>query len=72
MICCPDAQYVCIQENLKALRARDKADEKADEKKMMEVRKKILDEGGNPDQILLIQKRMEDLEFLHQSLFLIR
>ncbi|XP_053379519.1 cilia- and flagella-associated protein 74-like isoform X2 [Mercenaria mercenaria] len=50
------------RENLKALHARDKAAGKKEEQKLEQVRQKILDEGGNPDQILLIQKRISDFE----------
>ncbi|KAL4221191.1 hypothetical protein ACF0H5_019455 [Mactra antiquata] len=50
------------RENLKALRARDKAAEKKEEQQVDQVRQKIFDEGGNPDQILLIQKRISDFE----------
>lgn len=55
-------QLHTFQENLKALRARDKAAEKEEEEKLEQVRQKILDEGGNPDQILLIQKRISDFQ----------
>ncbi|XP_052759795.1 cilia- and flagella-associated protein 74-like isoform X2 [Mya arenaria] len=50
------------RENLKALRARDKAAEKREEEKLEQVKQKILDEGGNPDQILLVQKRISDMQ----------
>ena len=51
-----------LQENLKALRARDKAATKKEDEKLDQVRQKITDEGGNPDQILLIQKRISDVQ----------
>lgn len=44
------------------MRARDKAAEKQEEEKLEQVRQKILEEGGNPDQILLIQKRINDFQ----------
>lgn len=50
------------RENLKALRARDKAAEKKEKEKLEEIKQKIMDEGGNPDQIMLIQKRISDFE----------
>ncbi|XP_052267472.1 cilia- and flagella-associated protein 74-like isoform X2 [Dreissena polymorpha] len=50
------------RDNLKALRARDKAAERREEEKLEQVRQKILEEGGNPDQILLIQKRISDVQ----------
>ena len=53
---------VFFQENLKALRARDKAAERKDNEKESEKRQEILNEGGNPDEILLIQKRYDDLQ----------
>ena len=54
--------YFSYQENLKALRARDKAAERQNSQKEFEKRQEILNEGGNPDEIMLIQKRYEDLQ----------
>ena len=51
-----------FQENLKALRARDKAAERQNSQKEFEKRQEILNEGGNPDEIMLIQKRYDDLQ----------
>lgn len=60
--CYGKISFGLLQENLKALRARDKAAEKQEEEKLEQVREKILEEGGNPDQILLIQKRINDFQ----------
>ncbi|KAK3105163.1 hypothetical protein FSP39_018521 [Pinctada imbricata] len=50
------------RENLKALRARDKAFEKEALQKEEEERKRILEDGGNPDKVLLIRKRLQEFE----------
>ncbi|KAK7093572.1 cilia- and flagella-associated protein 74-like [Littorina saxatilis] len=46
------------RENLKAIRARDKAAENAMRQAKEEERRRILAEGGNPDQVMLIRKRL--------------
>ncbi|XP_056018167.1 cilia- and flagella-associated protein 74-like isoform X2 [Ostrea edulis] len=50
------------RENLKALHARGQAANKEAKQREEEERQRILKEGGNPDQVLLIQKRIEDVE----------
>ncbi|XP_061162453.1 cilia- and flagella-associated protein 74-like [Saccostrea echinata] len=50
------------RENLKALHARDKAASKEAKQKEEEERQQILQKGGNPDEILLIRKRIEEFE----------
>ncbi|XP_062567016.1 cilia- and flagella-associated protein 74-like isoform X4 [Saccostrea cucullata] len=50
------------RENLKALHARDKAASREAKQKEEEERQQILQKGGNPDEILLIRKRIEEFE----------
>ncbi|XP_033763578.1 cilia- and flagella-associated protein 74-like isoform X1 [Pecten maximus] len=50
------------RENLKALHARDKAMEKEEKQKEELERRRILSEGGNPDEVMLIRKRIQDVE----------
>ena len=50
------------RENLKALRARDKAFERQAGQREEEERQRILGEGGNPDEVLLIRKRIQQFE----------
>lgn len=50
------------RENLKALHARDQAANKEAKQREEEERQRILQEGGNPDEILLIRKRIEEFE----------
>ena len=54
--------FYCYQENLKALHARDQAANKEAKQREEEERQRILREGGNPDEILLIRKRIEEFE----------
>ncbi|KAH9495100.1 Cilia- and flagella-associated protein 74 [Bulinus truncatus] len=55
------------KENLRAIKAKDKASE--DKKKAAEEleREKILSEGGNPDHALLVKKRKNEMEKLKQQ-----
>lgn len=45
---------------MNALRARDKARENEDKQTEEEERRRIFSEGGNPDEVLLIRKRLDD------------
>ena len=54
------------QENLKAIRARDKAAENARKEAEEAERRRILEEGGNPDQMMLVQKRQTEQELKRQ------
>ena len=51
-----------FQENLRAIQARDQARSEGLQRAQNSERNAILATGGNPDQALLIQKRMEDLQ----------
>ncbi|XP_076472381.1 cilia- and flagella-associated protein 74-like isoform X2 [Babylonia areolata] len=55
------------RENLKAIRARDKAAENAQKEADDAERRSILEEGGNPDQMMLIKKRQLNQEKKHQE-----
>ncbi|KAL8571941.1 hypothetical protein ACOMHN_026153 [Nucella lapillus] len=48
------------RENLRAIRARDKASETAQKEADDAERRSILSEGGNPDQVMLVKKRQEE------------
>ncbi|KAL3862108.1 hypothetical protein ACJMK2_008101 [Sinanodonta woodiana] len=50
------------RENLKALHARDMARGTEEKRKEEEIRRKIAEEGGNPDEIRLIQQRLDTFE----------
>ncbi|XP_046572911.1 LOW QUALITY PROTEIN: cilia- and flagella-associated protein 74-like [Haliotis rubra] len=50
------------RENLRALRARDKAREREETFMEQEERRRISQDGGNPDEVLLIKKRLNDFE----------
>ncbi|KAL5014793.1 hypothetical protein ScPMuIL_009063 [Solemya velum] len=47
------------RENLRALRARDKAFSSEENKQDEMERQKILAEGGNPEQVMLVKKKLE-------------
>lgn len=55
-----------LQENLKAIRARDKAAENARKEAEEAERRRILEEGGNPDQMMLVKKRQTEQELKRQ------
>nr|KAG5691854.1 hypothetical protein BaRGS_033458 [Batillaria attramentaria] len=50
------------RENLRAIRARDKAAEDKEKEAEEEVRRRILSEGGNPDLVMHIKKRQSAQE----------
>ena len=66
----PDLAAQCsvfyLQENLKAIRARDKAAENAQKEAEEAERRCILEAGGNPDQVMLIKKRQLQQELKRQ------
>ncbi|GFO21947.1 cilia- and flagella-associated protein 74 [Plakobranchus ocellatus] len=50
------------RENLRAIRARDKAAEKKENQAEQEERERIKMQGGNPEEILLVKKRKNEVE----------
>ncbi|GFR64636.1 cilia- and flagella-associated protein 74 [Elysia marginata] len=50
------------RENLQAIRARDKAAERKEKEEEREEREKIKMQGGNPEEMLLVKKRRNELE----------
>ena len=56
------SEIIVFQENIKAVQARDKAF--ADRRKEEEdkFRQDVLEKGGNPEELLLRQKRLDGFE----------
>ncbi|XP_035828407.1 cilia- and flagella-associated protein 74 [Aplysia californica] len=50
------------RENLRAIRARDKAAERKEKSAEQEERERISAKGGNPEEILLVKKRRNEVE----------